>query len=442
MDAPLIRTELPGPRSRELLNLQSVLETSSRTYSTFFPVAVEKGLNATIKDVDGNLFIDWFAGVCVIALGHNNPRVVEAVKKQLESITHINELPTQARIEFLKQLNSTLPAGLKDHAKTMFTVTGADACEAAVSLARHITKRRTIVAFGGAYHGIHGGIASATASYHYREYTGYGAPGFYHLPYPYPYRFPISVREGDEGKIVVDMLKHIVRDPYSGVDPVAGVLVEPIQGEGGYIVPPPDFLRMLREFTEEEGIPLIVDEVQTGLGRTGTVWASDGYGVTPDIMCVSKAIGGGIPVSLITYREEYDSNLPPGFHLGTYRGNPLALAAGNEILKELRETDILTRVRRKGEQIKSHLEEIADSCPIIGDVRGRGFMIGVELVKGNKAPATEDARRIRSLLFNRGVLMHTCGHYSNVMRFMAPLTIEDELIERGLEIFRQAVSLK
>lgn len=440
MDAPDIKTELPGPASSKLLDEQSRYETSSRTYSSYFPIAVKRGMNATVEDADGNIFIDWFSGVCVIALGHSNPGVLSAMQAQLSEISHINELPTEARIQFLKSLNSTLPGKLRNHARTMFTVTGADACEAAVSLARRVTGRRTVIAFGGAYHGIHGGIAGATASSHYREYTGFQSAGFYHLPYPYRYRFPFRVAEGDEGKAVLDLLRHAVNDPYSGVDVPAAVIVEPVQGEGGYIVPPPDFMPMLREFTEAEHIPLIVDEVQTGLGRTGRMWASEWTKTTPDIMCVSKAVGGGIPVSLISYREDFDSNLPPGFHLGTYRGNPVALAAGNEIIRQLSHEDIISRVESRGHRILSYLREVADSCSLIGDVRGIGFMIGVELAGANRKPATEEARRLRSELFRRGLLMHTCGHYSNVMRMMSPLTIEDELIDRGLQIFRDCIS--
>lgn len=436
-DAPSVKTELPGPRSKEMLDVQNELETLSRTYTSFFPVAIAEGRNSSILDMDGNVFVDWFAGVCVINLGHANPLVVNAMRGQLEAISHINEMPVPARTSFLKTLNSTLPGDLRNNSRTMFTVTGADACEAAVSLARHVTGRRTIVAFGGAYHGVHGGIIGATANRHYREYASLPSYGVHHLPYPYTYRFPYSVREGDESKSVVDTLEYLIRDASSGPDSIAGVLVEPVQGEGGYIVPPPDFLPMLREVTEKHSIPLIVDEVQSGVGRTGRIWASEHSSITPDIMCISKAIGGGIPNSMITYRREYDEDLPPGFHLGTYRGNPVALAAGDAILRHLKESDTLSRVSKVGARVKAHFEEIASGSRSIGEVRGLGFMVGVELVEDRKsrAPSQPAARSLRDRMFRKGVLMHTCGHYGNVMRFMAPLTIEDELVGRGLEIF-------
>jgi len=197
---------------------------------------------------------------------------------------------------------------------------------------------------------------------------------------------------------------------------------------------------MLREVTEKYSVPLIVDEIQTGVGRTGRIWASENYSITPDIMCVSKSIGGGIPVSMIAYRKEYDQNLPKAFHLGTYRANPVALAAGRAVLEELKNSDLLEHVRANGETLKKRFEEIAMAIPEIGEVRGKGYMIGVELVKDqNKTPAPELASALRSEMFQRGVLMHTCGHYSNVMRFMAPLTIEQDLLDNGLRIFEQSL---
>jgi 4-aminobutyrate aminotransferase and related aminotransferases len=218
-------------------------------------------------------------------------------------------------------------------------------------------------------------------------------------------------------------------------------MVEPVQGEGGYIVPPADFLPMLREVTEKYSVPLILDEVQSGVGRTGKIWASEHSHVSPDIMCISKSIGGGIPTSMIVYREEYDRELPGGFHFGTYRGNQLALAAGTAILKYLKETDLLSRVTNKGEYIKKRLNESMELSHRVGEVRGIGFMIGVEMVKDRKSrePDMEFAQMLKTELFKSGLLMHTCGHYSNVLRHMAPLTIEDELIDRGVEIFLEGL---
>ena len=440
-NAPLIKTKLPGPKSLELLNKQDRYETGSRTYTKQFRLAVKRASGSTIEDMDGNIFIDWFSGICVLNLGHNHPVVREAMDEQLGKLVHINEVPSEARVNFLETLNSTLPGRLRDKAKVMFTVTGADACEAAISLARHISRKKTIIAFGGAYHGVAGDIVGATANHHYRDYAGISPQNIYHVPFPYPYRFPVEVPREDISKVLIDQMEYLVKDPYAGPGAIGGVLVEPIQGEGGYIVPPDDFLPMLREFTETHGIPLIIDEIQTGVGRTGKIWASEHYGITPDIMCISKSIGGGLPTSMIAYREEFDRDLPPGFHLGTFRGNPLALAAGNAILKYLKSSDLLERVTRKGDYIKKRFGEVMEKVPEIGDVRGKGFMVAAEMVRDRKtkAPNPEMASAVKTSMFKHGLLMHTCGHYSNALRHMAPLTISDELMNKGLEIFQKSM---
>ncbi|MEM0160966.1 MAG: aminotransferase class III-fold pyridoxal phosphate-dependent enzyme, partial [Thermoplasmata archaeon] len=264
----------------------------------------------------------------------------------------------------------------------------------------------------------------------------------YYLPFPYAYRFPAKIPEEEMSKYIMDLLEYVIKDPYAGPGPLAGVLVEPIQGEGGYVVPPDNFLPMLREITEKYSIPLIVDEVQTGVGRTGKIWASEHYNITPDIMCISKGIGNGIPLSMVAFRDDYDDKLPSGFRLGTYRGNPLGLASGNAVLNILKNTDILERVSSKGEYIKKRFQKIAENSEIIGEVRGKGYMIGVEIVKDKKLkePSSDLANSIKTEMFKQGVLMHTCGHYSNVLRFMAPLIIEDDLIDKGISIFEKSLS--
>jgi 4-aminobutyrate aminotransferase-like enzyme len=439
-DAPVLKTEIPGPKSLKMIEVQDELETSSRSYTRFFKFAIEKARGSTIMDVDGNVFIDWFGGVSVMNLGHGHPAVLDAIKVQLDKISHITEIPTEARIRYLETLSSVLPGNLRGRSKIMLTVTGADACEAAVSLAKYNTKKNSIIAFSGSYHGIAGGIVGATSNFHYREYAGYSTQNFTYVPYPYSYRFPWEARKEDMPKEVVNLIRFLIRDSYSGVPPVGGIIVEPIQGEGGYIVPPDDFLPMLRELCDEYSIPLIVDEVQSGIGRTGKLWATSHSNVTPDIMCISKSIGGGIPVSSIAYRKDFDS-IPTGFHLGTYRGNPLGLAAGNAILNIVNDENFLSGVRLKGKRIMKRFDEYADDSNIIGEVRGKGMMIGAELVndKKSKTPGTELATSVRESMFRSGVLMHTCGHFSNVMRFMAPLTIEDDLIDEGLDIFGMAI---
>ena len=422
------------------LEKQDTLETSSRSYTSFFRFAIDYGKGSTVVDMDGNVFIDWFGGVSVLNLGHGHPAVMSALKSQVEKITHITEVPTEARIKYLKTLNSVLPGKMRNNSKVHMTVTGADACEAAVSLARYNSKKPTIIAFSGSYHGIAGGIVGATSNYHYRDYAGFSSQNYVYAPYPYPYRFSSKTNPEDISKEVVERIVEMIRDPYSGVPPVGGIIVEPVQGEGGYIVPPDDFLPMLRETCDEHSIPLIIDEVQSGIGRTGKLWASEYQNVTPDIMCISKSIGGGIPISSIVYRKDFDQ-IPKAFHLGTYRGNPLGMAAGAAILDVVKDEQFLERVRSKGRYLLKRFQEIQDNSNIIGDVRGRGFMVANEIVanRQDKAPGTELAGKIRESLFNKGLLMHTCGHYGNAMRFMAPLTIEDDLLDTGISLFQEAI---
>ncbi|HUI23310.1 MAG TPA: aminotransferase class III-fold pyridoxal phosphate-dependent enzyme, partial [Nitrososphaerales archaeon] len=330
MTAPNIIVKPPGPRSKELLRKQEELETRAVVYSKAFPFAIESAENATVKDVDGNLYIDWVSGISVLNLGHRNPEITKAVTAQLGRIWHALEIPTETRIGFLERMHSVLPGGLKGHAKIMTTVTGADACETSVAIARRVTNRRTIVAFEGSYHGVHQGAVSLTSSRHYLEYAGVPRQGVFRLPYPYSYRFPLPVeKKGDEGKVVLRYLEHLIEDEHSGLDDLAGIIVEPIEGEGGYVPPPSDFLPGLREIADKAQVPLIIDEVQTGFGRTGEFWGCELTGTTPDIMCVSKSVGAGIPLSLVAYKSEYDKDLSEGFHLGTYRGNVLAMAAGS-----------------------------------------------------------------------------------------------------------------
>jgi 2,4-diaminobutyrate 4-transaminase len=442
VEAPRILVKPPGPKSKEMLAKQSMLESRAVIYSKAFPIGIDSAKGSTIRDVDGNIFIDWVAGICVLNLGHNNPAVTAAVKSQIDRIWHALELPTEARVSFLEKLHSILPGKLRGNAKVLMTVTGGDACEAAISLAKQVTGRNTIIAFGGSYHGVHQGIVSLTSSRHYLESSHTVRSGVFHLPYPYSYRFPLPVQKhGDEGKVVLRYLEDLLVDEHSGLDKPGGILVEPVQGEGGYIVPPDDFLPGLREIADKHQIPLIIDEVQTGFGRTGEFWGCEVTGTSPDIMCVSKSVGGGIPLSLVAYKKEYDETVPEAFHLGTYRGNPLAMAAGAASIDYIRNENILTHVKRLGEKTKGEFSKIAASSKNVGEVRGLGFMIGNEIVesKETKVASKQAAGRMRKYMFENGLLMHTCGHYGNVLRFMAPLVTSETLLDKGLEIYARAV---
>ena len=439
LDAPHIVHPPPGPRSRELLAQQAKWETDAVAYSHYFPMAVKSARGATIEDVDGNRYIDWVAGISVLNLGHRHPRLVAALEAQSHTVWHALELPTEARIHFLKELESSLPGSLRNHARIFFTVTGGDAIETAVQLADFATHRHGTLTFSGAYHGVSGGAIHLTSARRYHTTTPFPGGAIVRVPYPDPYRPVLGADEGAAGTI--SYLEHLVSDPSSGVDDVSAVLVEPILGEGGYVVPPDDFLPSLREFCDRHHILLIADEVQTGLGRTGRMWAVEHSGVTPDILCIAKTIGGGIPISVVAYRDDLVPELPRGFHLGTYRGNPLGLAVGTEVLKVLKEGDLISRTAHRGAAVMERFRSMANQHPSIGDVRGKGFMIGVEFVQDRKTKLAwgERARALRSALFARGVLMHTSGAWDQVMRFMSPLVIEDELLERGLMTFEDAL---
>ena len=438
-DAPRIVVPPPGPRSRELLAEQARLETDAVGYPHYFPIAPRVAQGATIEDVDGNRFIDWVGGICVLNLGHRHPRLEAALTAQSRAIWHTLELPTEARIHFLRELESVLPGHLRGHARIFFSVTGGDAVETAVNIADHAQGKRGTVAFSGAYHGVHGGAVGLTSGRRYHATSSFPGGTVVRVPYPDPYRPVLGADDGAAGTI--SYLEHLVNDPYSGVDAISSVLVEPVLGEGGYVVPPDDFLPSLREFCDRHGILLIVDEIQTGLGRTGKMWAVEHARVTPDLLCIAKTIGGGIPLAVVAYRSDLVKELPRGFHLGTFRANALGLAVGAETIRVLKEGSLIEQTRRRGETLLARFRALADRHPAIGDVRGKGFMVGVEFVRDRASRLAwgDRAKAMRSALLARGVLMHTSGAWDQVLRFMSPLVIEDELLDRGLGAFEDAL---
>jgi 4-aminobutyrate aminotransferase len=442
-EAPKIVVKPPGPKSREILREQTVLETRTLIYPKIFEFAIDSARGATIRDVDGNYYIDWIAGIAVLNVGHGNPYVAKAIREQLDRYWHwMSEIPSEARIRFLKKLHSILPLGLRGKAKIITSVTGAGAIEAAIAMARWVTGKPVVMAFEGAYHGVHQGAVMITAKKSLQKMSGMPLINVVRVPYPYPYRCPLPARDPEEcGYAVLSYIEHLLRDPYSGIGEVGSIVFEPIQGEGGYIVPPNGFVQGLREIADRYGILLIADEIQTGVGRTGRWWAIEHFGVTPDIMTISKAIGGGIPISFVAYRSDIDEKLEEMFHLGTYRANPLGLASGSAVIEYIESRNLLERISSLGDYLINRFTDMMDRYPIIGDVRGLGFMIGIELVrdKKTKEPGEKIATELRRRLFEKGLLMHTCGHFGNVMRFMAPLIITRKHLDAGLEIFENEV---
>ncbi len=442
-DAPKITGKVPGPKSLEILERQRKFEGNIVSYSRDIPVAFVKGSGATLEDVDGNRFIDFFGGAAVVGAGHSNPKILEAVQEQEGRLIHSLDLATETRERLSERLVHLAPGNLKDNAKVVFGgPTGSDAVESAIKLAKVNTGRHVMIAFDGSYHGMTGNALSVTAD------SGFKAPYMpmgtqvHFMPYSYCYRCPISLKYPKCEIRCAGYLDHVLGDPSSGVLDAAGIIMEPVQGEGGTIVPPDGFTSEIRRIADFHQIPLIIDEVQAGLGRTGKLFASEHSGISPDIMTVSKALGGGIgfPLSGLVYRKDYDK-WTPGSHIGTFRGFLPAMAGGLAYLDFVEENNILDHVTELGKRMLMRLQEFEDQSSIVGEARGLGLMLGFELVydKKTKKPAPELAAKLREEAVKRGVIIEVGGHYHNVARILPPLVLTKELADRGLDIMEESL---
>jgi 4-aminobutyrate aminotransferase-like enzyme len=439
--APEISTEPPGPKAKQIRSTQEKFETHTVKYMKYFPTAWESGRGATMKDVDGNLFIDWSSGAGVMSVGYSNPKVTEAIVAQAQKFVHGLDVPTEGRANFLSGFDTILPEKLRGNSKIIFSITGSDANEAAAKVSRYVRNKFTVLTFEGAYHGMHtSALAMSSVAPLQRGITPFMG-GVVRAPYAYCYRCPWGKTYGDCAYECLRYVEHLFEDPYSGLYEPAAIQVEPIQGEGGYIVPPDEFIQGLRKIADQYNIDLIFDEVQAGFGRTGKMWSSEWPGVTPDMMAVSKSIGAGIPLAALVMRKDIDEKLPDAFHLGTYRGNAVATAAGAEVVDFLKTSGVVERAKKLGEEVKKQLTDLMNESSIIGDVRGRGFMIGIEFVrdKATKEPGPELASKVQTLCFKKGLVVLKMGHYGNCIRFVPPLTISKEYIDKSLAIFEDAV---
>ncbi len=437
--APSLSGEVPGPRSREMLAEQEELESSARSYPRSVPVAIEAGKGATMRDVDGNTFIDLFGGAGVLNTGHSLPAAMEAATAQQSKLVHALDFPTEPKLKLMRKLKSLLPGRLRERARFHFGgPTGSDAIESALKLTRGHTGREAVIAFQGSYHGMTTGALSVTSD------VGFGGPTsspVHFMPYPYCYRCPLGLKPDSCEMACARLLETSLEDPHSGIPKPAAVLIEPIQGEGGTIVPPDGYLAEVRRITHEQEVPLIVDEIQSGFGRTGTFFACEHDRVTPDVLTLSKALGGiGYPLSCVAYDLELDT-WKPGAHIGTFRGHQVAMAAGLAAIEFMGEVDLPAHAMALGEMTLGLLREAQATLPSVGDVRGRGLMIGIELVKDrdSKEPWPEMAARIRTECFHRGAIIEVGGHYGNVARFLPPLVISRKLMLTGIEIFVESV---
>lgn len=438
-NAPSITTTPPGPRSKEYLAFQASHEASAVSYPKGLPLALQRGRGATVEDVDGNVYIDFFGGAGVMAVGHANPEVIAAAELQLRELTHALDFPTPARRSLVEALLSVLPSALT---RVFFGgPTGSDAVESAVKLARLNTGRVPLVAFEGSYHGMTSGALSLTSGRPYKGRFLPLIPEVHFVPYAYCYRCAFGKTPNTCDTHCAKYLEHVLEDPHSGVCPPAAVVVEPVQGEGGSIVPPPEFLPKVREICDRHQVLMIADEIQAGFCRTGRMFAIEHTGTIPDILTMSKALGGvGLPISAIAYREALNT-WPAGAHIGTFRGNVVAYAAGAAALGFMLRHDLAGHAMCLGEQILAMLREVERDSQFVGEVRGKGLMLGVEFVtdKSTKEPAPQLASRVRTLCHGRGLLIEIGGHYSNVARFLPPLVLTDDLARKGVEIFADAV---
>ncbi|WP_227379064.1 aspartate aminotransferase family protein [Haladaptatus halobius] len=441
-DAPAV-DRVPGPRSQKLLQKQTEIDSRAVAYPKSVPIAIEEAKGATIRDVDGNLFLDFFAGIGVLNVGHSNPYVLDAVQEQTKKLVHTIDFPTEARLDLIEKLNEIAPGDLPDNNRVVFGgPTGSDAIEATLKIAKYnIAKYNTgntgLIEFRGAYHGATSGALSIGGGRKYKEAYEPLLPNVYHVPYPYPFRQGLSDEETCERALA--NVHELIEDPYSGIADPAGVWVEPIQGEGGVVTPPDGFLRGLKKITTENEIPLIVDEIQTGFGRTGQWFATEWEDVTPDIMPMAKAIGGiGLPLSATMYREELDT-WEAGGHVGTYRGNVPAMRAGIRAIEYIQEHDLLAHARDVGSYIQRRFQDVADETPRIGDIRGKGLFIGAEFVDENGQPNKPLVKAIQQYCYERGVLVWTAGRNGNVLRIIPPLVITEEQAETGMDVVIDAI---
>jgi 4-aminobutyrate aminotransferase len=397
-------------------------------------VYAERAENAEVWDVEGNRYIDFAAGIAVVNTGHCHPKIIAAVEKQLKSFTHTchQVLPYENYIRLAERLNDKVPGDFDK--KTIFLTTGAEAVENAIKIARSATNRPAVIAFGGAFHGrTFMGMSLTGKVVPYK--VGFGAmmPDVYHIP------FPIELH----GVSATEAMSNLTRLFKADLDPsrVAAIIFEPVQGEGGFYSVPADFVRDLRNLCDEHGIVLIADEVQTGFARTGNMFAMDGYDVSADITTMAKGLAGGMPLSAVTGRADLMDAAAPGGLGGTYGGNPLGVAAANAVLDVIEEEGLCARATELGSRLKQRLEAIRSTTPQIVDIRGPGFMIAAEFnTADGSAPDADFANRVRLEALKRKLVLLTCGVYGNVVRFLAPITIEDAVFAEGLDILEASIT--
>jgi len=434
MKVPHIKTELPGPKAKAIVDRDE--RYSAPAYGRVYPLVVKEGRGCVIEDVDGNLFLDFMAGIAVASTGHSHPKVVRAIEEQARKFLHIcgSDFYYEPMANLVEKLAALAPgAGAK---KVFLTNSGTEAIEAAFKLARYHTKRQHVIAFHGAFHGRTLGALSLTASRAtHRAHFGPLIPGVHHVPYGFCKRCAYHLSYGSCGIECVNYIERVLFRHEVPSEEVAAIFVEPMQGEGGYIVPPAEYLPMLQDLCRRHGILLVADEIQSGFGRTGKMFACEYSGIEPDILCVAKGIASGMPIGEMIARAEI-STWPASAHGSTFGGNPVACAAALATIAVI-EDGLVKNAAEMGGYLKAKLEELKVKHKAIGEVRGLGLMLGVEFVVDQK-PDAKLRDRVMQTCFEKGLLVLSCGE--STLRFCPPLIVTPKQVDVASMIFDEAVA--
>jgi 4-aminobutyrate aminotransferase len=432
MKKPNIKTDLPGPKARAMLARDALVVSPS--YPRDYPFVISHGKGAEVWDVDGNRFLDFAAGIAVCSTGHSHPAVVQAIKDAADQFLHISSDYWQ--IKLAERMNELSP--LKEPTMSFFAQSGTEVVEAALKLARYTTGRGRFIGFLGGFHGRTMGSLSFTSS-KYTQQKGFfpTMPGVTHVPYPNNYR-PLFA-EADQGRAVLRYIEEVLFASNVPAQEVAAILVEPIQGEGGYLVPPDGFLEGLRELCNRHGILLIFDEVQSGIGRTGKMFAAEHWGVAPDIMTLAKGLGSGLPIGMVIAKRSIMQHWTRGAHGNTFGGNPICCAAALATV-DLVAKHYAANAAVVGEYFMRKLRAFADKYPVVGQVRGKGLMIGVELVtdRVSKAPAKKLCDDLITRAFHNGLILLQCGQ--STVRFMPPLMIDEADVDEAMDLLEHSLN--
>jgi 4-aminobutyrate aminotransferase len=427
----------PGPKARALVKRDSMIISSS--YTRYYPLVVDSGNNCILKDVDGNEYIDFNSGLACLNVGHNHPKVVKAIKDQCDKFLHYSntDFYYNQSVNLAEKLMEITPGTFQK--RIHFGNSGTEAVETAIKLSKWHTRRHQFIAFIGAFHGRTLGSISLTGSKPIQKRHYFPTlPGVTHVPYPYCYRCPFDLSCPECDYRCVDFIDKQVLQKYVPPEEVAGIVLEPIQGEGGYIVPPPEYFRHLKKLADKYGLLLIIDEVQSGIGRTGKWFAIEHWKIEPDIICTAKALASGLPISATVARARL-MDWESGAHASTFGGNPLACAAAQMVIDVIKEERLLENAEKQGEYIMKWLKELNQEHEIVGDTRGKGLMIGVEFVedKETKKPGVDQAKEVMLRCWRRGVATVTCG--VSTLRLVPPLIITRELVDTSLEIIGDVI---